>query len=191
MSKLENLLGELTSGDEERAENAIPALLDLGQAAIPALQDLLKSEDVDQRWWAIRVISQSPLGQCEWLTPFLDDPAVEIRQAAALGLSNHPDEAAIQPLIQALSDSDALVSNLATHALVSIGALSVSALMDVPAEAPLAARINALRALAEIKDYRAIPTLMAALDQDSALLQYWAEEGLERLGLNMVYVNPE
>jgi HEAT repeat protein len=191
MSDLETLLGDLTSGDEERAEKALPALLIMGQSVIPVLLDLLKSEDVDQRWWAVRALSQSPQGRSEWLIPLLNDPSVEIRQAAALGLSNHPDEAAIPPLILALGDSDALVSNLAMHALVSNGKTAVLALMDIPADAPLPARINALRALAEIKDHRAIPILMAALEQDSALLQHWAEEGLERLGLTMVYLNPE
>jgi len=28
------------------------------------------------------------------------------------------------------------------------------------------------------------------MDEESALLQYWASEGLERLGLNMVYIKP-
>jgi HEAT repeat protein len=191
MSDLETLLGDLTSGDEERAENALPILLEMGQAVIPALLDLLRSEDVDQRWWAVRALSQSPQGRSEWLIPLLNDPSAEIRQAAALGLSNHPDEAAIRPLILALGDSDSLVSNLAMHALVSNGETAVLPLLEIPPDAPLSARINAIRALAELKDHRAIPTLMAALEQDSALMQHWAEEGLERLGLNMVYLNPE
>ena len=33
--------------------------------------------------------------------------------------------------------------------------------------------------------------LMAALEDDSVMMQHWAEEGLERLGLNMVYLKPE
>jgi len=52
------------------------------------------------------------------------------------------------------------------------------------------ARIHALRALAEIRDHRAIPLLMQVIQEDSALLQHWAKEGLERLGLDMVYIKP-
>jgi HEAT repeat protein len=47
-----------------------------------------------------------------------------------------------------------------------------------------------LRALSEIGDHRAIPVMMKSLSEESALLQYWAQEGLNRLGLNMVYIKP-
>ena len=50
MLSLEELLADLTSGDETRAENAVPALVELGEGAFPALRDLLVSPDVDQRW---------------------------------------------------------------------------------------------------------------------------------------------
>jgi len=45
--------------------------------------------------------------------------------------------------------------------------------------------------LAEIADHSAIPALMSALEDDSVMVQHWAEEGLERLGLDMVYLKPE
>ena len=52
------------------------------------------------------------------------------------------------------------------------------------------ARILALRALAELRDHRAIPVMMQVMEEDSVLLQHWAKEGLERLGLDMVYIKP-
>jgi len=188
---LDELLADLTSGDETRAENAVPGLVELGEDAFPALRDLLSSVDVDQRWWALRTLAQSPQAQTEWLIPLLNDSAAEVRQAAALGLCSHPDKTAIRPLIRALSDADSMVSDLARNALVVIGKPAVPSLLDVPKDAAHRARINALRALAEISDYSAIPVLMAALEEDSVMLQHWAEEGLERLGLNMVYLKPE
>ena len=191
MPVLDELLADLTSGDETRAENAVPKLVELGQDAFPALRDLLNSPDPDQRWWALRTLAQSPHARTGWLLPFLSDPALEVRQAAALGLCGHPDETAVRPLVQALSDADALVSDLARNALVVIGKPAVPSLLEFPKDAPRRARINALRALSEIGDYAAIPTLMAALEEDSAMLHHWAEEGLERLGLNMVYLKPE
>ena len=48
-----------------------------------------------------------------------------------------------------------------------------------------------MRALAELQDHRAIPLMLKATEQDSAMLYHWAEQGLERLGLNMVYIKPE
>jgi HEAT repeat protein len=53
-----------------------------------------------------------------------------------------------------------------------------------------AARIQAARALALIGDTRAIPELFNALDGDSALLEYWAGEGLEKMGVGMVFFTP-
>lgn len=191
MPVLNELLAELTSGDETRAENAVPGLVELGEDAFPALRDLLESSDEDQRWWALRTLAQSPRARTEWLLPLLNDSASEVRQAAALGLCSHPNETAVRPLIRALSDGDSMVSDLARNALVVIGKPAVPSLLEVPKDAPQRARINALRALAEIVDYSTIPTLMAALEEDSVMMQHWAEEGLERLGLNMVYLKPE
>lgn len=191
MSNLDALLADLTSGDEARAEGAVPGLVELEQEAFPSLRDLLKSADADQRWWALRTLAQAPQARTEWLLPLLNDPAPEVRQAAALGLCSHPAETAIRPLVQALSDADSLVSGLACNALVEIGKPAVPSLLEISKDAPQRARINAIRALAEIADFSAIPTLMSALEDDSVMVQHWAEEGLERLGLNMIYINPE
>lgn len=204
MTSLQELLSDLTSGDETRAEEAVSSLIELGEEAIPALHDLTHSSNVDHRWWGLRVLAQSPHSKTEWLVPFLNDPAPEVRQCAALGLAANPDEAATQPLIRALSDEDGMVGNLAANALVKIGSAAVPSLIEVvkrrsdgssiahrvEGNASQSARIQALRALAEIRDHRAIPVMMQVMEEDSALLQHWAKEGLERLGLNMVYIKP-
>lgn len=187
---LQSLLHDLVSGDETRADDAVTALVELGEEAIPALLDLTRSPDADSRWWALRTLAQSPLSRTEWLVPFLSDPAPEVRQCAALGLAAKPDESAIQPLIRALSDGDSMVGSLAVHALVKIGGAAVPSLIEAVKEAQQSARVHALRALAEIGDHRAIPVMMKVMDEESALLQHWAQEGLERLGLNMVYIKP-
>lgn len=200
MDKLQTLLADLTSGDESRADRALPALIELGEEAIPALMDLTRSPEADSRWWALRALAQSPLSQTGWLIPFIEDPAPEVRQCAALGLalSAKPDEASTQPLIRALNDEDAMVCNLATNALIKIGKPAVPSLIEAVKRRPerveggesQSVRIHALRALAEIRDPRAIPVLMQVMEEHSALLGHWAKEGLERLGLDMVYLKP-
>lgn len=191
MSRLKILLDDLTSGDEERAEHAVLDLVELGEEALPSLLDLTQSSDVDIRWWALRTLAASPLCRTEWLVPFLtDDPAPEIRQCAALGLAEKPDESAVRPLIQALSDEDGMVSNLASNALVKIGRAAVLPLIEAVKNGEQSARIHALRSLAEIKDHRAIPIMMKVIEEDSAVMQHWAKEGLDRLGLDMVYIKP-
>lgn len=190
MSALQDLLNDLTSGDETRAEKSVLALVDVGEDAIPALLELTASADVDARWWAVRVLSQSPHVSTGQLIPFLSDTAPEVRQCAALGLAEKPEESATQPLVRALSDADSMVCNLAAHALVKIGKPAVPSLIEAVNHKSQAVRIRAIRALAEIRDHRAIPVLMRVIEEDSAALGYWAKEGLERLGLDMVYLKP-
>ena len=42
----------------------------------------------------------------------------------------------------------------------------------------------------EAADTRAIPALFKALEDESAIAQYWADEGLERMGVGQVYFKP-
>lgn len=190
MKTLQDLLSDLVSGDEERAEAAVPSLIEMDVDAVPALLDLTHSPNVDSRWWALRVLASTPHARTEWLVPFLNDPAPEVRQCAALGLAGKPNESAIEPLVHALSDDDSMVGSLAANALLKIGNAAVPSLIDAVKAGAQSRRIHALRALAEIRDHRAIPIMMQVMQEDSALLQHWAQEGLERLGLDMVYIKP-
>lgn len=185
------MLQDLTAGDEARSESAVSPLIEAGEAAVPALLDLTRSADVDTRWWALRVLASSPHVRTEWLVPFLNDPAPEVRQCAALGLAGKPDESAVEPLVRALTDADSMVCSLAANALVKTGSPAVPPLIDAVKNGPQSQRIHALRALAELRDHRAIPVMMNVMQEDSALLQHWAQEGLERLGLDMVYIKPQ
>lgn len=191
VTDLKSLLEDLASGEEARAEQAVSALVELGSEAIPAIREMTLSPDADSRWWALRTLAQSPHAPAEWLIPFLDDPSPEVRQCAALGLGIKADESAAQSLIHALNDGDAMVCSLAVQALIKIGAAAVPSLIEVVQTAPQSARIHGLRALAELRDHRAIPIMMKVMEENSVLLQYWAKEGLDRLGLDMVYLRPE
>jgi HEAT repeat protein len=183
-------LDELTSGDDERAERSISAIANMGLAVISPLLELTRSEDPDVRWWAVRALAASPHTRTFDLIPLLSDSAPEVRAATALALCHHPHEDAVDALIRALADEDPLTAGLAGNALVKIGGPSVPSLLKVMDEAPTGIRIIVLRTLSEIRDHRAIPVMMKCLGEESAFLQYWAQEGLERLGLDMVYMKP-
>jgi HEAT repeat protein len=187
---MQDPFAELTSGDDKRAEESIPAILALGESALPTLLELTRSNDPDSRWWAVRALAASPHAQTSDLLPLLDDPASEVRAAAALALYSFPHESAIAALVKSLFDEDTIVSGLAVNALAKIGKPATTSLLDVMEKAPLHVRILAVRALSEICDHRAIPALMKSLTEESAVLHYWAEIGLQRLGLDMVYIKP-
>lgn len=187
---MNDLLAELSSGDDERAERAIPAIVSLGTAVVPALLALAHTANADARWWAVRALAASPHTRTSDLVPFLSDSTPELRAAAALALSQHPGEEALAALTHTLADSDPLTAGLAANALVKIGSAAVPNLIEIAKEGPAAMRILALRALSELRDHRAIPVMMKCIQEDSAVLQYWAQLGLERLGLDMVYIKP-
>ena len=183
-------LAALTSGNDERAERAIPAIVELGEAAIPALLDLTRSENADTRWWAIRALAASSHTRTSDLIHHLGDSNAEVRAAAALALSHHPGEEALTALTQSLGDSDPLTAGLAANALVKLGGAAVPSMIELAKEGRQSVRILALKALSEMRDHRAIPVMMKCIQEDSAALGYWAQLGLERLGLDMVYIKP-
>jgi HEAT repeat protein len=193
---LQDYLTALRSGDDERAEAAVAGIValpapQLGEA-LAQLSAWLYSPDADTRWWAVRTLAAIPDERTpRLLMQALDDPQAAVRQCAALGLRLRPDPHAVTRLIKALSDEDNLFAALAADALVEIGEPAVEALLGVMASAPQAARLKAVRALALIGDQRSIPALFAALDEDSALLEYWASQGLERMGVGMLFFTPE
>lgn len=191
MEDLQVIIGELLGGDDERAEAAVGLLTPFGESALEALRPLLSAAQVDQRWWATRALAEiSHPGVVPLLVEALKDEEPAVRQCAALGLAQHPDEGVVNALVQALSDSDSLTARLAANSLVRIGAETVLALLDRMQNGAPAEGLEAARALALIGDQRSIPALFHALDSDSALLEYWANEGLERMGVGMAFFKP-
>ncbi len=185
------LLADLTSGDEDRAEAAARQLAEIGEPVLPVLEPLLHSDVPDNRWWAVRTIAQMTAPRLDWLIEALGDGSSEVRAAAALGLSTHPVEQAAPALVAALQDDDSIVAILAVNALSALGKTAVPALLEAFPASNRRGRIQIMRALAELRDHRSIPLMMKVIEEESAMLRYWAEEGLERLGLNMVYIKPE
>jgi HEAT repeat protein len=151
----------------------------------------LHSSEADFRWWAVRALAEIPAEEsAPLLIQALNDPHLAVRQCAALGLSRQPDERAVPALVEAMSSDDALLARLAANALASTGGEAVPALLEVLENGSQPMRLEAARALAMIGDTRSIPALFNALDGDSALLEYWANEGLERMGVGMMFFKP-
>jgi len=188
MDDLPSLMADLTGGDDTRAEAAIPHLVACGKPALEALLDLLGKPESDSRWWATRALSEFQVPEIiQPLVAMLSDPEVEIRQCAALALYSHPDERAVLGLIAALSAGDNILLHLAANTLIAIGEPAVLPLLEVVKNADPAARLEAVRALALIADPRAIDVLMEVCKENSVMMEYWANEGFERMGMGMVF----
>ncbi len=195
------LLDALARGDEEAAEDAVTNLLREGLPSPEVLLPLLDSPDPDLRWWVLRTLGEifHPKARAVLLDA-LHAPEAEIRQCAALGLRHHAQHGletaeaaqAVAALTPLLNEKDRLLASLARDALTAIGAPAVPALLETLQNGSPAARLETMRALAAIGDQRAIPAMFAAVtEDDTALLQHWAEEGLEKMGVGMVFFKPE
>ncbi len=192
MPGLETLLEELTSGDDERAEAAVPRFIKHGSIAVEALAGLLGEEDSNTRWWATRALGTfEGLIAKKYLRLGLQDQDIAVQQCALLGLREHPDPNAVRDLTSLLTHPDWMIKRLAADALIATGKEATQELIAVIENGEQAARLEAVRALATIEDQTAIPILFKVLEEGSTLIRYWAEEGLQKMGVGMVFLKPD
>ena len=183
---------DLISGDDAQAEAAAHQIAAFGEIAISALGDLLNAADADTRWWSARTLALIPVPEVgSLLAGLLTDEDLAVRQCAALGLRDRPYAAATPELVRLLSVEDQLLRRLAADAFIAIGVDAIPTLADVMQNGPQTARLEAVRALAKMQNQDTIPVLFAYLEDDSAFIRHWAEEGLERLGVGMIFFQPQ
>jgi HEAT repeat protein len=191
MTDAGSLVGDLLSDDDVRAETAVQALARLGPQALDLLAPILGAPEAESRWWAVRAAAEIPgVRSAQLLVAALEDREASIRQAAALGLRQHPSGVAAAALAQRLDDEDPLTARLASDALAALGEPALLELRRAARSVRPSARIHAVRALALLRSPAAIPDLFAGLDDSSTLVSHWAERGLEDLGVGMVFFRP-
>lgn len=185
------LVEKLTHGDDQQAEAAVRDFAAHGPRVIPDLGDLLSASDPNLRWWATRALAEVEDPRVPALLgSSLHDADSAVRQCAALALRRQPYLQAIPDLIALLDHEDRLLARLAADALIAAREAAVPALLEIMQNGAQRARLEAVRVLALIGDQRSIATLYAALDDPSSLIEYWADEGLERMGIGMVFYKP-
>ena len=193
---LEEFVDSVERGDDVRTEEAALAVGGLGDAALPALRDLLAGTDSDRRWWAVRTLAAVGTAAArELLIAVLEDPDPAVRACAAQGLGELRAEEAVAGLVQRMADSSPLVSRVAADGLARIGSPAVPALIAALQAGEVLARAGAARALSIIRPPEAIAdeyirALCAALDDPSAIVTYYAEEALEQIGVGLVLFRP-
>lgn len=114
-----------------------------------------------------------------------------VRCCALLGLQRQPYSASLPVLLELIGSADQLEGRLAGDALAALGTPALAGLVERLQDGGLLAQIQAARALALLGDPAAVPALFAALDHESQIVQHWADQGLERLGVGMVFLKPD
>ena len=188
MDDLDDLLDE-SCGDDERAEASQATWQPGREAAGPIAERLTAALSDSAGGQCGRLAKSSRTASAASLVEALLRPGKRAR-CAGLALRQHPDPQAMPALIGILAIEDALPGRLAGDALVAIGRRSGPALMEVCRACPARAALEAVRALATIGDERH-PGPFEALDEGSALIEYWASEGLEKMGVGMRFFKPD
>lgn len=191
METLGGFLDQLISGDDEAAEAAAARLPVYGPRAYDALVVLAGDDDTDRRWWALRAMANLYDRRVALqLVAALDDPDPAVRAVAARGLQEHPEARAVEPLLKTLGDPDSMVARLAANALIAIGRPAVPLILEAFETSPDQVRMEIARILALVGDTRAVSAFFRALDDESALIRHWVDEGLERMGIGMAFFKP-
>lgn len=190
LDELMDVLTDSTADDEQR-EKAALALAEMDDRVLPSLRHILQSDDADCRWWSTRTLAA--LGgpsSVSLLLETLSDSDPDVRACAAYGLGDLAASEAAIPLVRLLADESAFVARIASNALIQIGQTTVPVLIDALGSKSPGVRAGAARALIPLESHDAIPALFSALDDESAIVTYYAEEALERMGVGMVFVKP-
>lgn len=132
-------------------------------------------------------LAQLPL---DTLLSALGDSDSEARACAIYALGTRHEPEAISALVNVCSDHSSFLARIAADSLQRIGKPAVPALIEALTHRDAQTRGLAARALAHIKDTSSVPALFNALEDESAIVQYWADEALERMGVGMVYFKP-
>ena len=191
MTDLQSALDDLRTGDDLRAEYAVEFLSGMGETAIPFLLAELSTEDSDRRCWAIAALAgiQSPIAD-DALMRSLHDPDPDVRRCAVWGFQDRPRHAVLPFLANSLQAQDRLLARLAGDTLRSFGPAAIETLFTTARSEHNGARIEATRALALMNLPATVPILMELLDDASPQVQFWAEEGLQRNEVGMVFLPP-
>jgi hypothetical protein len=188
--ELDELLRTLASGGDKAREAASFAIGRFGAAAIGPLTDMLDSSDANVRWWAARALAE--VGNDSAVPPLvatLADPDPDVRACAALALGRIGDGNAAPALALRLGEESAFVAGIAADALAMIGEPAVEALAEILQDQDPHTRLLAVKALGRMRSQRAIGPLFSVLEDSSYLVRYYAQEGLEALGVGMIVLS--
>lgn len=183
------LLAQFTGVDEAVCEATAIKLGQQGAAGLADLTELLKANQADLRFWAVRGLWTNGTAEAiALLITTLADSEAMVRSGAAYALGELKSEQAVEVLAQLVVTDPSEAGEHAADALAKIGLPAGLALIKMLQDKRAGARVRAAKALTAIESKGAIPALFEALEDESYLVRYHAEEALARLGVGqMVY----
>ena len=182
------LLAAIAADDDEQAETLA---LQLTAAAEPALLNLARAGNADQRWWAVRALAHcgTPNALPVLATTLTDvDATLRVVAAMSLGALSTRLGAVLTPhlpeLAARLGDEEGAVRQAAADALVQCGDAAVEPLVGVLRFSDhQGARSRAAYALRKIGTPATIPALFRCLNDPNYLVHTYAYEALDEMGL--------
>lgn len=186
----EAFLSAVSSGNDERAENAVHDLHLNDDETLDRLLELASSGDDDLRWWAVRALShaaQKDQRQRAVVLPALmqalSDEDDSVRCLAALALGQLRAASAIAALIGLLTDPSGWVRGAAADGLAMMGEAAVAALGSALQDDREGVRVRAAYALHKIGSLSSARWLFPALNDPNPVVHTYVYETLEELGL--------
>ena len=157
--KIDSLIADLGSKNDEVRIDARRSLVSLGQPALKPLVEALQNPEETVRWEATRALAQM---EGLW------------RQYA--------DGATVSILINDLDSKDGIVRTQVRQLLIDIGVSAVKPLIKALSHKKETVRWEAAKALSQIGDSTATAALVKALDDKMFDVRWLAAEGLIAIG---------
>jgi HEAT repeat protein len=194
MNDIDTLVKQLhhpvTTKNMAALEAAAMALGRQGEQALPAIQGLFTSAEVDVRFWAVRALwANGGQAAITLLIETLSDEDEMVRSGAALALGELKAEAAIPALTRLMTSGADSAGDHAADALSKMGLPAAPVLITALGESQAQVRIRAAKALVPVESQAAIKALIDCLDNDPGyLVRHYADIALKRMGVGeMVY----
>lgn len=184
---LHNFYQAIATGDDEQTEQAVSALTTTDE---PALMAQLSRGDSEVRWWVLRALAHcGTAAAIPALFTALDDADEGARAVAALTLGHlyrpeHPNaEQVLAHLAIHLADADGSVRQAAADALIRCGDAAAPVLANVLRGDHQGARTRAAYALSKLASIPAAIVLYPCLNDPNYMVQTYAYETLDKMGL--------
>jgi Uri superfamily endonuclease len=151
---------------------------------VPTLRPLLADTDEDLRWWTVQVLLATGRAQAaSLLVHMLSDRDDAVRGSAVLALGLMGSVEAVEALANLMDDDSGWLRQLAALGLALIGEPAVPVLQEALQSTEEGLRVRASYALSRIRSPTATGSLLRALNDPNYVVNAYAQEALERMGL--------